>query len=104
MQRLGFSRDVRHALRMLVRTPAFSIIAILTFAVAIGATAAMFGLVNRLMLAPPPGVENARQVMRPSSLFRSRMHASRFLSFSPTSNWHMPEVIMPLHCRWSMNC
>ena len=56
--------DLRHALRSLVRERAFTLGVIATFAVAIGATAAMFGLVDRLMLAPPAGVEDPRQVLR----------------------------------------
>ena len=52
--RLGFLRDVRHALRMLVRTPAFSAIAIMTFAVGIGINTAVFSVVNGVLLRALP--------------------------------------------------
>ncbi|MBV9878899.1 MAG: ABC transporter permease [Gemmatirosa sp.] len=58
------ARDLRHALRAFRREPAFAAGVVLTFALAIGANAAMFGLVERLMLAPPPGIRDAARVVR----------------------------------------
>ena len=47
-------RDVRHALRGLLRTPAFLATSVVTLALAIGAVAGMFDVVNTVMLRPLP--------------------------------------------------
>lgn len=46
--------DVRHAARMLVRSPAFSLVAIVSLALGIGASAAMFGVADAVLLQPLP--------------------------------------------------
>ena len=48
--------DLRYALRTFVRNPAFAAVAILTIAVGIGASIAVFSLVNAILLRPLAGV------------------------------------------------
>ena len=63
--RLGdFARDVDHALRGLRRRPAFTVVAILTLALGVGANATMFGVVDRLLLRPPDHVRDPERVVR----------------------------------------
>ena len=47
-------RDVRLALRALAKTPAFTVIALVTVALAISANTAVFSLVNALLIRPLP--------------------------------------------------
>ena len=56
--------DIRYAFRTFRREPTFVAGIVLTFGLVIGTNAAMFGLVRRLMLAPPPGVQDAERVVR----------------------------------------
>src|SRR5690242_6744261 len=55
-------QDLRYGFRALAKSPALTVVAILTMAVVIGANAAIFSFVNRLLLRPLPFAEPERLV------------------------------------------
>jgi putative ABC transport system permease protein len=59
-------RDFRHSIRALVRNPGFSVVAILTLAIGIGANTAMFSLTDQVLLRSLP-VENPKELVVLSS-------------------------------------
>src|SRR5262245_28436600 len=55
--------DVRYAFRQLIRVPAFSVVALLTIALGVGSCAAIFSVVNGMLLRPLPYPDGDRLVV-----------------------------------------
>jgi len=74
----GLAQDSKQAVRMLVKSPGFTLVAVLSLALAIGANATLFGLVDRVLLKPMPGERHGELV----SVFNSESDGARYGAMS----------------------
>ncbi len=81
------AKDLRFGLRMLLRHPTVTVISLLTLGLGIGASTAVFSVVDATLLSPPPFEEPDRLV---------RLFASK-----PAAGWDRMTISVPNFRDWS---
>jgi len=69
-------KDFRFGIRMLLKQPGFTILAVFTLALGIGATSAVFSLIEGVLLSPPPYREPGKLVLVDSARTDNRTSES----------------------------
>lgn len=102
-------QDVRFGLRTLIRRPAFTVVAALTLGLGVGANAAIFSVIQRLLIAPLPFGdgdrlvrlwevgENGGEIAFAEANFddvRDRMRTLEFIAWHPTFWFGGPTTIL----------
>ena len=95
--------DLRYALRQLRKNPGFAALAVATLGFGIGAAAAMFGLIQGVLLSPPPYAEPDRLVL----LDAARLDGQPYTPGPTTGHWvawrQARAFEAPAVYRWTFN-
>jgi putative ABC transport system permease protein len=80
----GWNKDLRHGVRILLRAPGFAVVALLTLALGIGATTAIFSVINTILLNGLPYHDADRLVVIDEYRLQ---HGSRTVSWMDFQDW-----------------
>ncbi|HSB12050.1 MAG TPA: ABC transporter permease [Blastocatellia bacterium] len=82
---MSLLHDVRYGARMLAKKPGFTVIAVLTLALGIGANTAIFSVINALILSPPSIAEPERV----AAIWRTPKdkHVEGYVSYLNLQDW-----------------
>jgi putative ABC transport system permease protein len=96
---MDFLRDLRLGFRLLLRAPGFAVTAILTLALGIGATTALFTVVNAVLLEPLPFPESNNLVQ----VWRSELPALTYgsASYARYLDWRANQRVFTDLGAWS---
>jgi putative ABC transport system permease protein len=75
--------DLRFAFRQLLKNPGFTVVAVLTLAIGIGASSTVFSLVQGVLLTPPPYSQPDRMVL----ITPTRVDGQRYTRGWPAAQW-----------------
>jgi putative ABC transport system permease protein len=84
-----YTQEVRHAFRMLAKSPAFTFVAALSLALGIGANSALFSLHDAILLRPLP-VSEPGSVVTVTTVGRERGQFSGSMSYPTSSSMSYP--------------
>ena len=87
-------KDLRFGARMLLKQPGFSLIATLTLALGIGATTAVFSLIEGVLLTPPPYRQPDRLVLIPAVRMDGKEARAESWSAAQWIEWQHKAVSM----------
>src|SRR5262245_15418435 len=87
----AFWQDLRYGVRMLLKKPGYTLVAILTLSLGIGATTAIFSVVNAVLLRPMR-YRNTERLVVPISFNPSRGSDNSSITYADYLDWQRERI------------